>query len=81
MTQNELVSFLESALAEIREGKLAIEGAVVNLPEQAVLEVETEEQAGNVQKIELEIEWVFPGGSGRPEAREKKPGEEDETAG
>ncbi len=77
VTRNELVSFLEGALADIREGKLTVEGTAVNLPEQAVLEVETKEKAGTMQKIELEIEWTFSGGAETAEDREA----EGETAG
>jgi amphi-Trp domain-containing protein len=81
VTQSELVSFLEGALADIREGKLAVEGTAVNLPEQAVIEVETEEKAGTMQKIELEIEWTFAGGSETAEDQEEKPEDEGGTAG
>jgi amphi-Trp domain-containing protein len=81
VTRNELVSFLEGALTDIREGKLAVEGTTVNLPEQAVLEVETEEKAGTMKKIELEIEWSFAGVPEAPKAREEEAGQEDGTAG
>lgn len=54
--QSELVAFLEGVLAEIREGKLTVEGKTLNLPDAAAVELETEEK-DETTKVELEIEW------------------------
>lgn len=57
MSREELVSFLERILSELKEGKLTVAGLPLRLPDKAKVEIETEKDG---QEIELEIKWQVP---------------------
>lgn len=73
MSREELASFLEGVLAEIREGRLTAGGNVFTLPQVAEVEIEIEEKKG--KKLELEIEWRLEYSGA---AEETKPGTEND---
>lgn len=59
MSREELVSFLERILAEIKEGELAVAELPLRLPDKAKVEIETETKKDG-REIELEIKWQVP---------------------
>lgn len=59
MSREELVSFLERILSELKEGKLTVAGLPLRLPDKAKVEIETETKKDG-QEIELEIKWQVP---------------------
>lgn len=66
MSREELVSFLEGVLAEIKEGRLTAGGNVFTLPQTAEVKIEIEEKKG--KKLELEIEWRLESSDAAEEA-------------
>ncbi|MEW6446719.1 MAG: amphi-Trp domain-containing protein [Bacillota bacterium] len=56
MTKEELVTFLESVLSQVKEGKLTVDETTVQLPDKAEVEIETEAKKGK-KEVELEIKW------------------------
>lgn len=61
MSREELVSFLERILSELKEGKLTVAGLPLRLPDKAKVEIEIEtETKKDGQEIELEIKWQVP---------------------
>uniref|UniRef100_A0A7C2IPZ3 Amphi-Trp domain-containing protein n=1 Tax=Ammonifex degensii TaxID=42838 RepID=A0A7C2IPZ3_9THEO len=75
MSREELVSYLEGMLAEIKEGRLTAGDSVFTLPQVAEMEIEIEEKKG--RKLELEIEWHLESGSSGTQGAETKREEDD----
>ncbi|MEW6573537.1 MAG: amphi-Trp domain-containing protein [Bacillota bacterium] len=65
-TREELAAFLESVVAQIKEGKLTIDKTTVELPEKAEVEFEAEARKGK-KEVELEIKWELDEKTGAPE--------------
>ncbi|MEW6181913.1 MAG: amphi-Trp domain-containing protein [Bacillota bacterium] len=78
LARNELVLFLENVLAQIREEKLTIQEAVINLPAEAVVELEVENKEGDT-KVELEIKWRLSAGIGDSDKKTGETGKEEQV--
>lgn len=58
MAREELVTFLESVLTQVKEGRLTVDKITVELPHRAEVEFEIEAEH-RLTEVELEIKWKF----------------------